>query len=148
MAFRFPLQSVLRLRRSVERQEEQRLFAIAAIVARLRAQQEQLEREQLAARRAASAEMQDGVSGAVVQFAAVCEQAARETQVQLRTQLAEAEQRRLEQLAVYIRARQTREVFESIRERQEASYAHELARRDQARSDDQFLSRFRVSPDG
>src|SRR5438046_9904128 len=122
MAFRFPLQSVLRLRRSVERQEEQRLFAIAAIVARLRAQQEQLEREQLAARRAASAEMQDGVSGAVVQFAAVCEQAARETQVQLRTQLAEAEQRRLEQLAAYIRARQTREVFESIRERQEASY--------------------------
>ena len=44
MAFRYTLQSVLRLRQGLERQEEQRLLACAIAVARIRAEIEQLDK--------------------------------------------------------------------------------------------------------
>ncbi len=144
MAFRYPLQSVLRLRQSLERQEEQRLFTIAARVARLRAEIEQLERSRLEARRAASQEMMAGSCGAIMQFAAACDAAAGETQGRLQAQLAEAESLRLDQLRVYKKARQKREIFEGLRERQEASHDREVAHHEQERADDMFLTRYRT----
>jgi flagellar export protein FliJ len=150
VAFHYRLQSVLRLRQGLERQEEQRLFAIAATVARLRAQIEELEQMRLETRRAAfqeissSASGASGTSGSVLQFAAVCDAANAESQARLRMQLAEAERRRLEQLRVYKAARQNREILESLRERQETDYNREELRRQQERADDQFLARFRT----
>jgi flagellar export protein FliJ len=142
MAFRYPLQSVLRLRQSLEQQEEQRLFAIAATVARLRTQIEQLEQSRLDERRTASQEMLDGTSGAIVQFAAVCDSAFSEAQKRLREQLAEAERSRLEQLNTYRVARQKREILESLRERQEADHDRDEAHREQEQADDHFLVKF------
>ena len=150
MAFRYPLQSVLRLRQGLERQEEQRLFAIAATVARLRAQIEELQQMRLQTRRSALQEIStsesgaSGTSGSVLQFAAVCDAANAESQARLRTQLTEAEHRRLEQLRIYKAARQKREILESLRERQETDYNREELRRQQERADDQFLARFRT----
>jgi flagellar export protein FliJ len=143
MAFRYPLQSVLRLKQSLERQEEQRLFTIAARVARLRSAIEQLEDSRLEAQRVASEEMIRGSWGAVVQFAAACDAAAAEAERPLRAQLAEAERQRLEQLTVYKNARQKREIFEGLRERQEERYDREAAHREQEQVDDTFLTRFR-----
>ncbi len=144
MAFRYPLQSVLRLRQSLERQEEQRLFTITVVVARLRAELEQLERSRLEAQRAALQEMIAGSCGAVVQFAAACDAAIAEVQGRLQVQLAEAERLQLEQLRVYKDARQKREIFEGLRERQEAIHDREAAHREQERADDIFLTRYRV----
>ena len=143
MAFRYPLQSVLRLRRSLERQEEQRLFTIAAVVARLRAEIEQLERSRLEARRTASQEMMAGSWGAIVHFAVACDAVAAEAQRRLQAQLTEAERQRLEQLRVYQNARQKREIFEGLRERQEAIHDREVAHREQETADDTFLTRYR-----
>jgi flagellar export protein FliJ len=142
MAFRYPLQSVLRLRQSIERQEEQRLFAVAAVVARLRAEIEEFERARVDTRRAALQEMMSGCPGATVQFAALCDAAAARTHRRLQVQLMEAERHRLEQLSVYQSARQKREIFEGLRERQEAVHEREVAHREQERADEAFLIRY------
>jgi flagellar export protein FliJ len=139
MAFRYPLQSLLRLRQSIERQEEQRLFASAAVVARLRAQIQEFERARVEKRRAAVQEMMSGSSGAAMQFAALCDAAAERTYRKLRLELLEAERQRLEQLSVYQHARQKREIFEGLRERREIIYERELAHREQERADEAFL---------
>jgi flagellar export protein FliJ len=142
MAFRYPLQSVLRLRQSIEHQEEQRLFAVAAVVVRLRAEIEDFERGRLNARQTAVQEMMSGCPGAAVQFAAACDAAAAGTQRKLQVQLQEAEHRRLEQLGAYQSARQKREIFEGLRERWEAVYEREVAHRQQERADEAFLIRY------
>jgi flagellar export protein FliJ len=142
MKFRYPLQSVLRLRQSIERQEEQRLFAIAAVVARLRADIEEFERARLEERRDALREIMSGCPGATLQFAAICDAAAASTHRRLDAQLQEAERHRLEQLSVYQSARQKREIFEGLRQRQEAVYDREVAHREQENADDAFLIRY------
>ncbi len=141
MKFRYPLQSVLRLRQSMERQEEQRLFVVAAVVARLRAEIEEFERARLEERRAALREMMSGCSGATLQFAAICNTAAAGTHRRLQTQLLEAEHHLLEQLSAYQSARQKREIFEGLRQRQEAVHDREVAHRDQENADEAFLIR-------
>jgi flagellar export protein FliJ len=141
MAFRYPLQSVLRLRRSLERQEEQRLFGAAAIVARLRADLEQLEHHHFDRKRQAYQEMTSGSSGAALQFMAVCDAAYAGTQQALLLQLEQAEKRRMEQLENYRLARQKRETFEGLRDRQEEAYNLDDARHQQQNTDEAFLLR-------
>jgi|SRR5580704_7452261 flagellar export protein FliJ len=141
MAFRYPFQSILRLRQSLERQEEQRLFAIAATVARLRLELEEFEGSRMERWRIASEEMMAGSSGAVLQFAALCEANAATVHSKLRVELADAEQQRLKQLYVYQQARQKREIFEKLRDRQEENYDREAVRHEQEQADDSFLMR-------
>ena len=147
MGFRYPFQSILSLRQSLERQEEQRLFAIAALVARLRAQIEQWEDSRKEIRRVASQELIAGSSGAMLQFATLRDANAAKEQELLQGELVEAEQQRLQQLAVYQKARQKREIFERLRDRQEETYDLAAARREQEEADDSFLIRFVVEPD-
>ncbi len=142
MAFRYPFRAILRLRQSLERQEEQRLFATAAMVARLRMQMEECERARMEMRRLASQEMMKGSAGAVLQFASLCDAAAVEAQGKLQSQLVDAEQQRLKQLSAYRDARQRREIFEGLRDRQEASYEGEVAHREQENADESFLIRY------
>ncbi|HTQ60210.1 MAG TPA: hypothetical protein VMI32_08305 [Candidatus Solibacter sp.] len=139
MAFKYALQPLLRLRQSLERQEEQRLFAIAAIVARLRAEIEQLNQSDVMARRAELNEMAGMAHGASLQFAAVCGAAFQATRKKLGLQLEEAERRRLLQLREYQTVRQKREIIEGLRERQEAAYELEFARHEQQTADEAFL---------
>jgi flagellar export protein FliJ len=146
MAFRYPFQSILRLRQSLERQEEQRLFAIAAIVARLRTQIDQWEDTRSEMRRVASQELIAGSSGATLQFAILRDASAAKAQELLQRELVEAEKQRLQQLGVYQKARQKREIFEQLRDRQEEIYNLAAARREQEQADDSFLTRFIVKP--
>ncbi len=146
MAFCYPLESVLRLRRSLEHQEEQRLLALAAIVARLRAMLDTMQQADVVQRRAALDEMEQFSSGAQWQFRAVCDAGALRAIHRVKTQLQEAERQRLEQLKVYQQARQRRELFESLRERQKELYKLNLARRQQQRTDEAFLFRESFNP--
>lgn len=141
MAFRYPLESVLRLRRSLEHQEEQRLFALAAMVARLRATLERMQQSDVAQRRAALTEMEQFSSGAQLQFRAACDDASRRVINRVKGQLQDAERQRLEQLKVYQEARQRREIFEGLRERQQELYKLNQSRRQQQRTDEAFLVR-------
>jgi flagellar export protein FliJ len=147
MAFRYPFQAILRLRQSLERQEEQRLFAIAATVARLRVQIEHWEESRKEMRRVASQELIAGSSGAILQFATLRDANAAKAQESLQSELVVAEQQRLLQLGVYQRARQKREIFERLRDRKEETYDLAEARREQEQADDSFLIRFVVEPE-
>src|ERR1700743_2755104 len=140
MAFRYALQSLLQLRRSLERQEEQRLFALASMVGRLRATLESLQQADLARRRTALTEMEQFSSGAQMQFRIVCDTASQFAIQRTASQLREVERLRREQLQVYQEARQKREIVESLRERQEALYQREQARRLQRPADEAYLA--------
>jgi flagellar export protein FliJ len=146
VSFRYPLESVLRLRRSLEHQEEQRLFAMAAIVARLRAMLDTMQQADVAQRRAALDEMEQFSSGAQWQFRAVCDAGALRAIQHVKAQLQEAERQRLEQLKVYQEARQRRELLESLRERQKELDKLNLTRRQQQRTDEAFLFRESFNP--
>lgn len=141
MAFRYSLQSILRLRRSLEHQEEQRLFALAAVVNRLRAEIAGLQQRDLMLRRGALAEMQVVSSGAQMQFRAHGDAALTRALDGLKLQLKNAELRRFEQLKIYQQARQRREILESLRDRQYEAYRQEAARRLQQSTDEAFLAR-------
>jgi flagellar export protein FliJ len=146
MPFRYSLQPLLRLRQSLERQEEQRLFAIAAVVARLRSEVERFRQEHLEARREALREASACVSGAALQYAAFCGAAFDNARKKLEIQLAEAERKRLVQLRIYQASRQKSEILQGLRERQEAAYELELARLEQQAADEAFLIRIHLLP--
>jgi flagellar biosynthesis chaperone FliJ len=141
MPFRYALRPLLRLRECLERQEEQRLFAIAALVARLRAEIEQLKQADMEARRAELREMAIVSHGASLQFAAACGAAFASARKKLEQQLEEAELKRIRQLRVYQFVRQKREVLQALRDRQEAAYDLEFARHEQETADESFLMR-------
>jgi flagellar export protein FliJ len=141
MAFRYPLQSVLRLRRSLEQQAEQRLFVIAGQVLRLRAEIEEHNLGEMERKRAGLELMAAGSFGAILRYAVFCEAASEAKRVALQVQLAAAERQRLEQLSRYHEARQKREILESVRERQKLTYDLTNARRDQQSADETFLLR-------
>jgi flagellar export protein FliJ len=141
MAFRYPLQAILSLRQSLERQEEQKLFALAAIVVKLREEIEWIEESRLEAQRNALTRLLQAGLGAELQFANVCDEAYARRQNQLRRDMQTAEKKRLEQLRVYQTARQKRETFEGLRDRQEAAYKLDAARREQQCADEMFLVR-------
>ncbi len=147
MSFRYTLESLLRLRESMERQEEQRLFAIAALVARLRAEIQQLHEDNLAFRRRALQEMASGSPGALLRFAGIREAAFENARNRLELQLDEAERKRLHQLCEYQAARQKREILQGLRDRQEAAYELEFARHEQQTADEAFLIRSYMASD-
>src|SRR2546423_15716841 len=75
MAFRFTLQSVLRLRRSREKQEERKLLAIASAAGRVRTEIERLEEISMEQYQRRNDEMTSGApNGAIVQFDAMCDE--------------------------------------------------------------------------
>lgn len=141
MAFRYALQPLLRLRESLERQEEQRLFASAAVVGRLRAEIKQLREASRESHQAALTEMTGGIPGASLQFVAVCDAAFNAARRKLELQLDEAERKRLKQLHAYQAVRQKREILQELRQRQEAAYQLEFSRYEQQLADESFLIR-------
>jgi flagellar export protein FliJ len=141
MAFRYPLQSILRLRRSLERQAEQRLFVLAGQVAALRTDLEELNRRELEQKLADLDEMASGSFGSALQFVELRHVAVSEKRKGIQMRLEAAERQRLEQLGVYRETRQKREIFERMRERQEYDYDLDVSRREQQRTDETFLLR-------
>jgi len=138
MAFRFTLQSVLRLRRSREKQEERKLLAIASAAGRVRTEIERLEEISMDQYQRRNDELTSGATiGAMLQFDTL--------QFERRKILAELEHKRAEQAAEYRRARQQREIMEGLRDHQKAKFDREFQKREQERADEIFLIRKIVS---
>jgi flagellar export protein FliJ len=141
MAFSFPLASVLRFRKSLERNQELRLVAANHDVARVAQQIADVDACRAALLKREAQQLQSETTGAELQFETLC----RETLKQYRAQL-EAEQRRLEKVRdgcrkAHQEARKAREVLEILREQQLAVYRQNELRQDQRQLDDLFLMR-------
>jgi flagellar export protein FliJ len=141
MAFVFPLQGVLRVRELQERSELQRLQALAAQLAGVRAEIVSLEAEAEQVRRSVWQDASAGISGAELHFSAARESASLERRRLLQTKLQELERAQQTQMQRYLQARQRKETIAHLREEQLAAYELEQSRRAQRQLDELFLVR-------
>lgn len=141
MPFRFRLETLLRLQRSLEHQEENRLHACVARIVGLQTDLHAWEEARLHRRANVWADLQEGHPGVFLQFSGLWEEQVRLREKDIRRQLRLAEQARQEQLKLYRAARQKREILESVKERQESAYASEFLRRAQQDLDEAHLMR-------
>src|SRR5258708_7123665 len=108
MAYHFPLDAVLRFRRSQEHSERLKLEAIVSEHARTRALLDQVTRSFCESRRRFQQNLGDAVSGAELHFEAMLGKRAIARRESLRVRLAELDQRRSAQLQQYLQARRNR----------------------------------------
>jgi flagellar export protein FliJ len=141
MAFRFPLEVLLRLRQGLERQQELRLQEANHRVATLRQQIDDAhsEMEKIDARR--RPERESGISAAELQFDDLCRCVLAARLRTLEKQLVEAEAYRHSCSQDFQKAHQQREVMDVLRRQQFENYRLEEARQDQRRLDDLYLLR-------
>jgi flagellar biosynthesis chaperone FliJ len=127
MAFRFPLEVLLRVRQGLERQQELRLREANLRVAMLLQQIKDVlgEIENITAGR--QLQMESGISAAELQFDVLCHSVLTDRQHTLEKQV--------------IEAKTQREVMDTLRHHQLQDYQRQEARQDQRRLDDLFLLR-------
>ena len=148
MAFHFSLQPLLRLRKSYERLARQRLEVITHQLAQLQEQSAALRKAQAAAAETLAARMENGLTGAELQFAVDCSLVREKRQVALTEQMAAVAQQRQSQMVAFRRAQQNRQIVENLRNRQLETYELIQARRDQQQLDDLFLLRLQSKQSG
>lgn len=143
MSFRFPLQSLLRLRKSLEKQEEMKLQALNGHLARVRQDVATVEQQERNERYDLDGRMQSGVSGAEI-LLALAHRRFRQQQRQklLREQRRFEEEHSIRQLA-YRKVRQKREILSNFRERRLTAFTFEQDRRWQDSLDELLLLRRR-----
>ena len=144
MAFHFPLQSLLRLRRSYEHREKLRLAAINRQILPVRQQIQTLAQEKMAARERLGQNLARGISGAVFREVEFFETVLAVRQEFLAQQMAKLEQRRREQQRLCEKAWQQCKILENLRDRQERLYYQEQARREQDVLDELHQARTRI----
>ncbi len=147
MAFRFALESILRLRASLERQEQTRLEMAARQVYSARERCESLEKERIDLEEKFLISMKAGIESSDLHFHLSARSGLEFAQLEAERALVEAQKRWNEQRTKFLQARRDREVMASIRERQHAEYVTEQARREQQQIDDLFAMR-RIRPNG
>jgi flagellar export protein FliJ len=141
MAFRFPLEALLRLRQGLERQQELRLQEANLRVARLRQQIDEVQSEMENIDIRQRAQRESGISAAELQFDLLCRSVLMAHQHALEKLLAEAEAHRRSRSEDFQKARRQREVMDVLRRDRLADYQQEESRQDQRRLDDLFLLR-------
>jgi flagellar export protein FliJ len=141
MAFRFPLEVLLRVRQGLERKQELRLQEANLRVAMVLGQIGDVHTgmENIEARR--RPQLESGISAAELQFDVLCHSVLTERQHVLEKQLVEAEGDRHSCSEDFQQARRQREVMDTLRLHQLQDYRQEEARQDQRRLDDLFLLR-------
>src|ERR1700692_2917735 len=110
MAFHFPLEAILRLRRGQERAERLKVEAIASEQAQARNQLENMTQQFLESRRLFQQQLGDEKFGAELQFEDARSDRVTAARRALEMRIAALEQLRLKQLAVYAKAHQSREL--------------------------------------
>jgi flagellar export protein FliJ len=141
MAFHFPFEAVLRVRRGQERVERLKLEAIASEQARAKGQLDQMTEQFFESRRRFQRQMGQGTSGSELQFENARSELVAAARRALQVHILELEQQRLNQVRAYIKARQRREILENLRARQLEIFRQSLSRREQQQLDDLFLMR-------
>lgn len=141
MPFRFPLETVLHLRRSLERQQELRLRAANQQVMRVHHMIDLLDGHLREMKSHSSQHLLQGTAAVELHFALLCEGTLGKHRLVLERELLRLEELRDQQQKAYQQARRERETFESLRERQLLEYKRDAARREQRQLDDAFLLR-------
>jgi flagellar export protein FliJ len=141
MAFRFSLDPLLRFRRSLEHQEQERLAKASARVAEVEMQVEELSSALGNFAEREAGQMQSGMTGAEIQFDLLCRSAMLRRREELQTELVCREELRAVCREALQKARRERETLDSLREQQLNTYLQEEKRREQRRMDDTFLLR-------
>jgi flagellar export protein FliJ len=144
MKFRFPLETVLRFRKSLEKREWLALQAIAQRLQRTREETSRLEAERKTGRALVQDEMRKGLAGSALHFVCACDAvSARELQHKL-NELVTFQQEYNKQQQVFLNARQQREVIEQLRHQEYQRFLRESARREQAEADEMYLIKRQV----
>ena len=141
MAFRFSLQTLLNLRRSLEKQEERLLQALNRELALLRQGIGSLEREEVDARRDRNRRLADGLTGSDLRLD-LAEESLRDqrrSRFQKHEQVLQTEQR--QQQSTYRGARQQRELLDDLRQRRVVAFQREQEKRHQQAVDEAYLFR-------
>jgi len=141
MAFQFPLEAILRLRRGLERMERLKLESLASEQSRAKRELESITEQSMESRRRLQERMLLETIGSELRFEAGRMDTAAAAQRALKIRIVELEQLRRMQVQVYTSARQSREALESLRDKKFEVYRQELLRREQQGLDDLFLMR-------
>src|SRR5271165_3325796 len=147
MAFQFPLEAVLRLRRGQERMERLKLEAIASEQVNARRQLEIMTQQSLESRRRFQERMGQDMSGSELQFEDLRTTRVAAAQRALEARIAELERLRLKQVEAFMKARQGRQILENLRDKRYEVYRQLLSRREQQQLDDLFLMRLGLFQD-
>jgi flagellar protein FliJ len=139
MAFRFPLETILHFRRSVEHQQELRLRIANQQVSRMRRLIEHIEQQIGGLHTRQFRELNTGTTAAELQFNRACEVVLSQQRILAQRELQRLEQLRDQQNKVFQQARRERETFESLREQQRTEYERNARRREQRELDELFL---------
>ena len=139
MAFQFSLRALLRLRQSQEKQEEL-LFRQACAQVDLLHERIQATTRTLAELNQCEQKMlHAGLRSAQLHFHQLSRSALQETERGLERQLMEAEITRAARQIEFQKARQQREVMETLRHQQSQMYLRQEARREQRQLDEFYL---------
>jgi flagellar export protein FliJ len=141
VAYRFTLDALLRLQRSLEMQQEQRLLAIAGVVTSIGNQIDALDAQRHRRKRDALSRIETGGSAAELHFAAVVDQLALEKRNELLEELRKAEELKKKQTALYHEVHRRTETLASLDAEQRREYNCVVSRREQQSADELFLIR-------
>jgi flagellar export protein FliJ len=141
MAFHFPLNAILKLRRAQERAEELKLETILTRQRSLDARIAKIAEAEARIQNDRQERLLASANVAELEFLAVCASALVSTKQTLQRQFADIERERLVQLALLQHARQGREILESVRSQQRTEFEQVAGRREQQEHDDMFARR-------
>ncbi|MGO9271843.1 MAG: flagellar export protein FliJ [Terriglobia bacterium] len=141
MAFRFPLQALLKLRLGYEERERLRLAAVISRLHRLRSQYESWQKQKQMAEVKLSEQMRAGMVAVEFHFAQASLEAEDRRLKLVLAEIAKVEQLRQAQQAAYVEAQKKRKILERLRERQAEAYRLVEDRREQQRQDELFAIR-------
>jgi flagellar export protein FliJ len=138
MPFRFPLETVLHFRQSLERQQELRLRAANQQVIGARHLIDQLDRRAGEIRHSQSQQLQDGTTAAELRFVMLGRAALAQHRAELERELGHLQHLRNEQQKLFEEQRRQRETLEGLRDGQRRLYERAAARREQRNLDDLY----------
>jgi flagellar export protein FliJ len=141
MPFRFPLETLLRLRTTLTRQEEVRLESISHQLSAAQQQRQAMQERLRAFDEALAADMRQGTNAGELQLRMAGRRGLLQADERLKQTITQLELAWQQQRQKFYEARQREEVLQNVRERELASFQEEQRRRDQQITDDLFLAR-------
>src|SRR5579875_267392 len=142
MAFRFPLEAILKLRRAHERRELLRLVALSNELNYLQQQEQELIRYKRETREATESALLKGMSAGEFNFIHAVASAIDKRQQAVRERKEMVTNQHLTQQALYQQTRRNRKILDNLRARQLAAYHQKQTRREQQQVDELFVLRF------
>jgi len=146
MAFRFPLQALLRVRQSCEERERRRLALLNTQIAGLHQTHDSLNQERVLAWTQLSNGLTAGMSGAELQFEVASMATRAYRQEELKKQIARLRQERIVQERSFREAQKQRKILDNLRERKLRNYLQVRGRHEQQQIDDLFMLRRSSEP--